>query len=156
MIVVTHTSTIHAKWHTTGWSHWGSSHRTATHGRTSTVLKASTLEHSASSSWEVTPTSTKLSTTASLHAATTTHLVSTTVPLVVTTTSPLGNVMLLTKAFLFRILIVISYELSSFLPLQFGKDNFLECIVMTFLAFSFFLGLSPGLKVLLRGDYNDG
>merc|ERR1719190_126747 len=57
-IVGAHT-TIHAKWHTTRWSHeGGTSHVmwTTTHGRTSTGMKASTREHSTTSTWEVTTT----------------------------------------------------------------------------------------------------
>lgn len=41
-------------------------------------------------------------------------------------------------------------------PLVFNTFHFHDSIVRNILALSFFLGLNPGLIVLLRGHYNDG
>merc|ERR1719350_472775 len=157
-------------------THWPTSHLTASHGATShhsSGLEATTLEHSTmSTSW-----TTSHLTAPHILSTSTTHIWH--ASMLVSTASFRLIFMLFAKSFFLGILVVLLDYFSSFFTLQFCENDFLErryfvfitfllwicfltffgksiigfhfhdSIVRNVLAFSFFLGLSPGLIVLL-------
>merc|ERR1719237_1244264 len=166
----------HTERHAPGSSHGTTTHLTSSHGATShhsSGLEATTLEHSTMSpSW-----TTSHLTASHILSTSTTHIWH--ASMLVSTASFRLIFMLFAKSFFLGILVVLSDYCSSLFALQFCEDDFLErrnfvfitflfwicfltffgksiigfhfhdSIVRNVLAFSFFLGLSPGLIVLL-------